>query len=107
MNEQNDIYISKLRWGKKKRNQFLALDVDSVALCHTLVYGWETLQLGLRWAGWGDVQIAYYGGYKKIAHFLSMVACHRDNIQFDNFKVQHSGVRWYRWLFPEGWLYHF
>lgn len=26
----------------------------------------------------------------------------RDNIQSDNFKVQHSGVRRYRWLFSEG-----
>ena len=27
----------------KKLNQFVALDVDSVALRHTLVYAWETL----------------------------------------------------------------
>ena len=27
-----------------KRNQFVVLSVDSVALRHTLVYVWETLQ---------------------------------------------------------------
>ena len=29
---------------KQKRNQFVALDVDSVALRHTMVYVWETLK---------------------------------------------------------------
>ena len=37
------IFVFQNCIGEKKRNQFVALDVDSMALRHTLVYGWETL----------------------------------------------------------------
>ena len=44
MNERNDFYISKSRYKKKRQNQSVALDVDSVAPRHTMVYVWETLR---------------------------------------------------------------
>ena len=44
MNGTIFMFPNRVEKTKKKRNQFVVLDVDSVALRHTLVYVWETLK---------------------------------------------------------------